>query len=55
MAAVPAQASPSAPAGDTGPDIFGAVQQQLGLKLEASKALVEVLAIDHFDKDTVEN
>ncbi|MGA7234049.1 MAG: TIGR03435 family protein [Bryobacteraceae bacterium] len=55
MVAVPASSAPSAPAADTGPDLFAAVQQQLGLKLEASKAPVDVLVIDHFDRDPVEN
>ncbi len=55
MAAVPASPAPSALVSDTGPDLFAAVQQQLGLKLEASKAPVEVLVIDHFDRDPVEN
>lgn len=55
MAAVPASPAPSAPAADTGPDLFAAVQQQLGLKLEPSKAPVDVLVIDHFDRDPVEN
>jgi uncharacterized protein (TIGR03435 family) len=55
MAAVPASPAPSAPAADIGPDLFATVQQQLGLKLQASKAAVDVLTIDHFDKDPVEN
>jgi uncharacterized protein (TIGR03435 family) len=55
MAAVPASPSPTAPAADSGPDIFAAVQQQLGLKLEASRAPVDVLVIDRFDRDPVEN
>jgi uncharacterized protein (TIGR03435 family) len=33
-----------------GPRIFEAVQEQLGLKLEARKAAVEVIVIDHFEK-----
>ena len=33
-----------------GPSIFSAVQEQLGLKLEAQKGAVEMLAIDHADK-----
>jgi bla regulator protein blaR1 len=35
---------------DSFPDIFGAVQQQLGLKLEAQKAPVETLVIDHIER-----
>jgi uncharacterized protein (TIGR03435 family) len=52
MAALPASSSPPA---EPGPDLFAAVQQQLGLKLEASRAPVEVLVIEHFDRDPVEN
>jgi uncharacterized protein (TIGR03435 family) len=36
----------------TAPDIFHAVQQQLGLKLESSKAPVDVLVIDHVERPT---
>jgi uncharacterized protein (TIGR03435 family) len=32
------------------PGIFAAVQQQLGLRLEARKAPVEMLLIDHAEK-----
>jgi uncharacterized protein (TIGR03435 family) len=41
------------PAGDTPgapPDLFRAVQEQLGLKLDATKAPVEVLIIDHVER-----
>jgi len=55
MSAVPALSSPSAPVADAGPDLFRAVQQQLGLKLEASRAPVDVLVIDRFDRDPAEN
>jgi uncharacterized protein (TIGR03435 family) len=46
---------PSAPDGqpvDTsgGPFIFSALQEQLGLRLEATKGPVDVLVIDHVDK-----
>ena len=32
------------------PDLFQALQQQLGLKLEAQKTAVDVIAIDHVEK-----
>jgi uncharacterized protein (TIGR03435 family) len=35
---------------DAAPDLFTAMQQQLGLKLESTKAQVEVLVIDHAEK-----
>lgn len=37
-------------ADDPGPDIFGALQQQLGLMLESKKALVDVVVVDHIEK-----
>ncbi len=37
-------------AADLGPDIFSAIQEQIGLKLEGAKAPVEVLVIDHVER-----
>ena len=33
-----------------GPSLFTAVQEQLGLKLESTKATVDVIVIDHIDQ-----
>jgi uncharacterized protein (TIGR03435 family) len=40
------------PAADDAPDFFTALQEQLGLKLESSRAQVEVLVIDHIERPT---
>jgi uncharacterized protein (TIGR03435 family) len=42
---------PDIPA-DTGPSIFTAIQEQLGLKLESTRGLVDVLVIDHVEHPT---
>jgi uncharacterized protein (TIGR03435 family) len=34
----------------TGPTFFTALQEQLGLKLEAQKSPLDVLLIDHIDR-----
>ena len=41
---------PPADNGTAPPDLFTAVQQQLGLKLESAKAMAEVYVIDHMTK-----
>jgi uncharacterized protein (TIGR03435 family) len=43
-----------APAPDAAPTIFTAVQEQLGLKLESSRASREVLVIDHLERPTAD-
>jgi uncharacterized protein (TIGR03435 family) len=45
----------SAAAADAIPDLFIAIQDQLGLKIEARKGPVSVRVVDHADKAPVEN
>jgi uncharacterized protein (TIGR03435 family) len=42
--------TPPADAPDAAPSLFDAMPKELGLKLEAQKTAVEVIAIDHVDK-----
>ena len=53
--AVPRPDSAERPASAPGPSIFSAIQEQLGLRLEARKGPVAVLVIDHAEKVPVEN
>ncbi len=39
-------------AGPSGPSVFDAVEAQLGLKLESSRVLTEVLVVEHLDRPT---
>jgi uncharacterized protein (TIGR03435 family) len=48
----PPDGSGSLPEGDSGPSIFTALQEQLGLRLESTKAPVQVLVIDHIERPT---
>ena len=43
------------PEGETPPDLFTAIQAQLGLKLDAKKGPVQMLVIDHLEKTPTEN
>jgi uncharacterized protein (TIGR03435 family) len=38
-----------------GPTIFAALQEQLGLKLESKKGMVDIVVIDHIEKTPTEN
>jgi uncharacterized protein (TIGR03435 family) len=44
------ETTPPAEGASTAPSLFTAVQEQLGLRLDANRAQVEVLAIDHIEK-----
>ena len=46
----PPDAPKPAPADNTGPSIFSAIQEQLGLKLASEKGPVDVLIVDHAEE-----
>jgi uncharacterized protein (TIGR03435 family) len=52
---VAAEEPAGAPGDNSGPNLFAALEQQLGLKLVQKKGLVEVLVIDHMEKTPAEN
>jgi uncharacterized protein (TIGR03435 family) len=43
------------PGDDSGPNIFEALQAQLGLKLESTKNIVDIFVVDHIEKAPTEN
>jgi len=47
-----ADSSPVPNPADSGPSVFTAMQEQLGLKLESTKGSVDVLVIDHAERPT---
>jgi uncharacterized protein (TIGR03435 family) len=51
------QAAPPSDSGafrqaDSGPSIFAALEEQLGLKLEPAKGQIDILVVDHAEKAT---
>jgi uncharacterized protein (TIGR03435 family) len=42
--------TPAAPSDPGGPNLFTAIQEQLGLKLESGKGTVEIIVIDHVER-----
>jgi uncharacterized protein (TIGR03435 family) len=51
----PESQQPTTDAVETGPTIFTALQEQLGLRLEGRKDEVDVMVIDHADREPVAN
>src|SRR5579863_4065836 len=46
---------PTAATDDNGPNMFRALQEQLGLKLESKKGMADILIVDHLEKTPTEN
>jgi uncharacterized protein (TIGR03435 family) len=51
----PGMPAASTPDAQSNPNLFTALQEQLGLKLEQRKGPVDLLVIDHLEKTPVEN
>ncbi len=49
-ARAPADPSAAAPDADSGPSIFSAIEEQLGLKLVSAKGPVDVIVVDHVER-----
>ena len=47
--------APAAPEFDSGPTLERAIQEQLGLRLEAKKGMVDFLIVDHMEKLPTDN
>lgn len=54
MAGLPDPAGEAEPS-DSAPDLFTALEKQLGLKLEKSKTQLDVVVVDHVDRQPTEN
>jgi uncharacterized protein (TIGR03435 family) len=49
------QAPPTSIPAERGASLFSALQEQLGLKLESRRSVIEILVIDHVEKIPTEN